>query len=209
MKTGIPQLKLRQSEFMIARCQHCSAASVWLGDFSSWTEELGSGFKVPENGEMVYPITNFGPAPSSDMPDDVKSDYLEARTIAQFSPRAACALLRLALQKLMVHLGEPGKNIDQDIRSLAKKELLSPKFIRLMDTLRLFGNDSVHPGEIREEDIGENIDKMFLVLNKIVEGAITDQKMFDELYLMTSENKRASAEAKDLKSRESKVSGDK
>ena len=177
-------------DFHTASCHRCSKISIW-------TDEGYYG-RVPV---MVYPSKDFASSPCGDMPENVKEDYLEASKIAFFSPRGACALLRLALQKLMVHLGEPGKNINQDIRSLAQKDLISPKYIKLMDTLRLFGNDSVHPGEIREEDIGANIESMFLILNKIVEGAISDQKMFNELYEMTSETKRTAAEEQDQRNK--------
>jgi len=40
------------------------------------------------------------------MPEDVRSVYEEARTIAQLSPRSSAALLRVALERLVHHLTE-------------------------------------------------------------------------------------------------------
>ena len=67
---------------------------------------------------MVYPGLSIGPLPVEDMPKDVKEDFIEARDIVGASPRAAAALLRLALQKLMPHLEEKGKNLNDDIANL-------------------------------------------------------------------------------------------
>src|SRR5690349_16047954 len=81
----------------IAVCTHCSGRSIWL------------------NKLMIYPHSATAPLPNQDLPADVQSDYEEARSILNLSPRGAVALLRLAIQKLCKHLGEKGENINNDI----------------------------------------------------------------------------------------------
>ena len=72
---------------------------------------------------MIYPVSSKAPLPVEDMPKDVKEDFIEARNIVNASPRSAAALLRLSLQKLMIHLEEKGKDLNEDIKNLVKKGL--------------------------------------------------------------------------------------
>ncbi|WP_084649789.1 DUF4145 domain-containing protein [Planktotalea frisia] len=57
------------------------------------------------------------------MPDGVKLDYEEAALIAQQSPRGAAALLRLALENLCNHLGDPSKKINTNIKDMVANGL--------------------------------------------------------------------------------------
>src|SRR5689334_482880 len=91
--TQLPQWKA-------AVCMHCGEISVW------------------RDKAMIYPATTSAPAANADLPDDIKRDYNEAAVIVQRSPRGAAALLRLAIQKICRHLGEPGQNINTDIAAL-------------------------------------------------------------------------------------------
>ena len=49
---------------------------------------------------MIFPSGSTIPMAHTDMPESVKEIYDEAREIAGQSPRAAAALLRLALEKI-------------------------------------------------------------------------------------------------------------
>jgi len=181
--------------YMIAVCTRCGKNNVWLRKVIQRQPEIIT------SGRMVYPDVVTTPPAIADMPDDVKAEYNEAATVLNKSPRSAAALLRQALQKLMVHLGEPGKKIDADIRSLAKKEKLPAMLIKVADTMRLTGNDSVHPGEMLDEDRDHIATKMFDLLNHIVYSAITQPKEFEAMYNMTPEHKRKAAEEKDAKAK--------
>lgn len=130
---------------------------------------------------MIVPSSAPVPLPHSDLPEDCSFDYSEARDIASRSPRAAAALLRLTLQKLLIHLGESGKNLNDDIANLVSKGL--PAIVqRALDVCRVVGNNAVHPGEIDLDDTPEIAHSLFELMNFIVEDRIARPKQVDSLY---------------------------
>ncbi|MDQ1772988.1 DUF4145 domain-containing protein, partial [Labilibaculum euxinus] len=150
-------------ETLTAKCKHCNL-------FSLWHKE-----------KMVYPLTGNVELANPDLPDDIKNDYNEAKDIVNISPRGAAALLRLAIQKLCTHLGEKGKNINEDIASLVKKGL--PKTMQqALDSVRVIGNNAVHPGTIDLNDRIEIAYALFGFVNIICEVLISQPKKIQEFY---------------------------
>jgi hypothetical protein len=158
----------RDNDLHIATCTHCKGRVVWFADqFNSY---------------MLWPfgIAN-APLPHEDMPENVKADYVEARNISGLSPRGAAALLRLAIQKLCKHLGEPGENINADIGALVKKGL-PVQIQQALDVVRVTGNNAVHPGEMLVDDKPEIASALFGLTNLIVDNRIAEPKRIAALY---------------------------
>jgi hypothetical protein len=176
-----------------ATCAKCSEASVWLNED---TIERRTVYGDQDAPRMLYPAESSAPLPSADLPDNCRSDFLEAREIAARSPRGAAALLRLVIQKLCLHFGEPGKDINQDIASLVRKGL--PKRLQeAMDTVRVIGNEAVHPGELDVDDNPAVVMSLFKLVNLIVEKLITEPKEVEELYGLLPQKKLEGIQQRD------------
>ena len=113
---------------------------------------------------MIVPSEAPVPPPHVDMPENCIAEYNEARDIVSRSPRAAAALLRLCVQRLMIELGEKGKNINDDIGVLVKKGL-PVEVQQALDYCRVVGNNGVHPGEIELTNNPQISHSLFEMLN--------------------------------------------
>ena len=162
----------------IALCTHCSNESIWVGN------------------KLIYPASTQAPPPNTDLPEDILIDYEEASRIVGDSPRGAAALLRLCIQKLCKHLGESGKNINNDIAALVKKGL-NPTIQKSLDLVRVIGNEAVHPGTIDLNDEPETAIALFNLANIITEAMISQPKMIESLYGSLPAEKRRQIEKRD------------
>lgn len=180
------------SKTLIALCGHCGAHSYWLSD-----EPDGN---IPAtNGKMIFPLSHTAPLPHAEMPSDVQKDYEEARDIAQHSPRAAAALLRLCVQKLCKLLGEPGKNINEDIGSLVKKGL-PIELQQALDIVRVVGNNAVHPGALDSSDVATVSSSLFDLVNYIVDDRIARPKKLASMFSALPEPALSGIAARDKNS---------
>ncbi len=128
---------------------------------------------------FAVPVVAFA---NADMSDSVKQLYNEAGTVYNKSPRAACALLRLAIDRLCNELGETDRDINKNIGNLVKKGL--PQAVQqALDVVRVVGNKAVHPGVISFDVDDKGTATMLMrLLNIITERMITEPKEIGSLY---------------------------
>jgi len=169
---------IKESPITVSKCEHCN-------DLAYWHES-----------RMIIPAEAPVAPPHPDMPASVIGEYYEARSIFAKSPRAAVALLRLAIQKLLPELGEKGENINADIKSLVAKGLPA-QVQQAFDFCRVVGNNAVHPGEINLNDTPEMGQHLFNMINFIIEDRITLPKQIAQLYAQLPEPARAAVEKRD------------
>lgn len=170
-----------------ACCSHCAEWSKWHNDL------------------MIYPIVASAPHPNPEMPDTVIQDYQEARSIASLSSRGAAALLRLALQKLLIELGGKGDNLNDDIATLVANGLDEP-IQQALDVVRVVGNHTLHPGAIDLDNDPDLVISLFTITNEIVEDMISRPKRRAELFANLPQRDLASIEKRN---REAKARGTK
>ncbi len=167
----------------VSTCYECKRPSIWLYQ------------------ALLYPQTGEAPPPNADLPDDIRRDYDEAGAIMNASPRGAAALLRLAIQKLCIYLGEPGENLNRDIGALVAKGL-SVTVQKALDVVRVAGNKAVHPGQIEMTDNREAAETLFRLVNLIAEKMISEQKHVDDFYAGLPEGIRQQIDARNQKALE-------
>lgn len=162
----------------IATCYNCKKKSIWI------------------DSHYVYPDIIAEEA-NNDMPESVKQLYNEAGLIYNKSPRAACALLRLAIDRLCNELGETDRDINKNIGALVKKGL--PQTVQqALDVVRVVGNKAVHPGQIAfDVDDKATATMLMRLLNIIVERMITEPKEIDSLYQGLPESVKESIKKRD------------
>lgn len=153
----------------ISTCDACKGYHMWL------------------NKKMISPKVCNVPIANEDMPKKVKDIYNEAREVHSISRKSAAALLRLAVQVLCKELGESGENINKDIATLVGKGL-NPMVQKMLDTLRVVGNNAVHPGKIDLDDKADVSITLFSLLNFIVDEMISKPKKIEEMYSIIPEN---------------------
>lgn len=162
----------------IARCTSCGKKIIWIDD------------------EYIYPQKQ-AIEPNEDMPSSVKSLFEEAGNIYALSPRAACALLRLAIDRLCNELGENDRDINKNIGGLVSRGL-PLRIQQALDVVRVVGNKAVHPGTIAFDVDDEQTAIMLMnLINMIVEYMISQPKQINEMYSKLPDSVKKSISKRD------------
>jgi len=162
----------------LSECYRCDRVAVWV------------------HNRLLFPAAQAGPRPNEDMPAEVRNDYEEARGILNQSPRGAAALLRLAVEKITIHLKTNGKTLDDRISDLVTKGL-DVRVQQSLDIVRVIGNEAVHPGTIDLKDDPATANQLLQLVNEIVEEMISKPERVKTLYEGLPENKRKGIEDRD------------
>ena len=171
-------MRIIYNELTIHRCQCCERKMLWIDD------------------TYIYPDIVSEEA-NPDMPESVKQLYNEAALISNKSPRAACALLRLAVDTLCHELGETDRDINKNIGALVKKGL-PPTVQQALDVVRVVGNKAVHPGQIAfDVDDYATATMLMHLLNMIVTRMISEPNEINCLYQGLPESVKKSIENRD------------
>lgn len=175
--TGRGTMAIR-NQLTIHKCQCCGKKIIWIGN------------------DYVYPDI-VAEEPNPDMPGPVMQLYNEAGLIYNKSPRAACALLRLAIDRLCNELGETDRDINKNIGELVKKGL-SPSVQKALDIVRVVGNKAVHPGQIAfDVDDKETAVALMKLINMITERMITEPQEIDSMFEQLPDSAKNAIEKRD------------
>ncbi len=167
-----------ETSYTMSTCSQCKDVSYW------------------EDDRLINPAVSSVEPPDQDLPESCLEDYKEARDIVSRSPKGAAALLRLCVQKLMVALGESGKNLNDDIASLVKKGL-PIQVQQALDYCRVVGNNAVHPLELQLDDKPELAHQLFAMINFIVRDRITRPREMEAFFSGLPEGAHAAIKKRD------------
>jgi hypothetical protein len=111
-----------------------------------------------ENGaKLVYPMQRNHKPLSNDIPSDYISDFEEAYSVIDLSPKASAALSRRLLQRLLEEKGGAIKNdLSDEIQQIIDSKQLPQHLSNSVDAIRNIGNFSAHP--IKSQVTGQIVD---------------------------------------------------
>jgi len=180
--------------YAISTCVICNELILWKGSVIRSSDGLIVGY-----GSVVYPRKSPVPSPDENMPASVKKIYKDAAEIYPISAPAAAAMLRLALETLLKEEDFKGVNLNDAIAK-AVEAGVDDHVQKAMDSIRIIGNEGVHPGEIDLNDTPEIVSPLFVFINRLVYDLLTWPRKVSEVYDQLPDSKITAIKKRDKKS---------
>jgi hypothetical protein len=191
-----------KKEYLVSICIGCEEPIFWM--IESVKNELSKAINIIADvahrdekitkKEILYPLIKKEkpPAIGEDIDDDIVSIYNEAYSIIELSPVAACAMLRICIEKIIKRYGKhtfkEGTNIDKVHLNNFIENIKSTIPLIIYQTLhiiRIIGNGVIHDGRLMLDDPNENKDMAYELANfipLIVSELIIRPKYLEELH---------------------------
>jgi len=158
-------------DYWVSSCNRCRDVAIWYKE------------------KIVYPLARSAPPPNEDLTPEIKEDYLEARDIVERSPRGACALLRLCIEKICDEQVSGNGDLNEKIGKLVEKGLDS-RIQRALDSVRVIGGEAIHSLTMDLKDNPQTAKSLFNLVNVIADWAYTQKKSIDSIYQGLPESKK-------------------
>lgn len=188
-------------DLMRARCGACDDCSIWIrnrgAERAKASLELldgAMGGRRPQEPNlpvepiwtMIWPKKSGAPLPHEALPEELKQLHSEARAVLADSPRAAAALLRLLMEKLLQDTTGKTGNLNEQIGLLVERGTFDQRLQETADTIRVSGNKAVHPAQIQSQGDTEEVALiMFELVNFLVDDLIARPRKISHLFETT------------------------
>lgn len=94
---------------------------------------------------MVHPKQVSRPPPSTEVPDAIAQDYVEAVQLFEYSQKASAALGRRCLRGILHHVGFRDRDLNKEIDTLIASRQLPKILAEWLDAVREIGKFHMNP----------------------------------------------------------------
>jgi len=110
-----------------------------------YDEYTGVNLEKEYDENTIWPMSTARVCPT-EVPEDLKSDFLEAAAVLAISPKASAALSRRCLQHLLrEHSKVKRADLSHEIAELLNRHILPTDLEEQLDAVRNIGNFAAHP----------------------------------------------------------------
>jgi hypothetical protein len=146
----------------LSKCFTCEECAVWVGD------------------QLVNPVKYSSIPAHESLPKPVRVDYDEAGRLFPLSARAAAALLRLCISRLIDEAGIAGETLTDKVTALVARGF-DPNFQHALQFVRVIGPDAVQPGRLDPKDDQKTALTLFELVNLLSDELISKPRRVSSL----------------------------